>query len=107
MSTTLVAGEHDLRSFAAMVNEERDDLPEEGVSLSLLSDLKNQIPCDYVLFEGYDTKRQKYWFAQQVPDDEEDPDTPSDQRLHRALWEHFWDCKFCSYPDRTGTCQAK
>jgi DNA-binding CsgD family transcriptional regulator len=102
MSTSFVGGEHDLRSLAALVNQERDDLPEKGVPLSLLSDLKNQIPCDYLLFEGYDTKRQKYWFAQQVPDDEEDPDTPSDQRLHQALWEHFWDCKFCSYPDRTG-----
>jgi DNA-binding CsgD family transcriptional regulator len=102
VSTTVAAGEHDLRSLAALVNQGRDDLPEEGVPLSLLSDLKNQIPCDYLLFEGYDTKRQKYWFAQQVPDGEEAPDTSSDQRLHEALWEHFWDCKFCSYPDRTG-----
>jgi hypothetical protein len=57
MSTSFVGGEHDLRSLAAMVNQERDDLPEEGVPLSLLSDLSEQIPCDYVLFQGYDTRR--------------------------------------------------
>ena len=50
--TTFVGGEHDLRSLAAIVSQERDDLPEKGVPLSLLSDLKDQIPCDYVLFEG-------------------------------------------------------
>ena len=55
VSTSFVAGEHDLRSLAAMVNQERDDLPEKGVPLSLLSDLRDQIPCDYVLFQGYDT----------------------------------------------------
>jgi hypothetical protein len=50
MSTSFVGGEHDLRSLAAIVNQERDDLPEKGVPLSLLSDLSEQIPCDYVLF---------------------------------------------------------
>jgi hypothetical protein len=30
--------DHDLRSLAAIVNEERADLPEKGVPLSLLSD---------------------------------------------------------------------
>ncbi len=107
---TALAGEHHLRSLAAIVNEERDDLPEEGVPLSLLSDLKNQILCDYVLFQGYDTRRNSYWFAQQVPRDkpseqestgEEPPRAPT-ARLELPFWEHYWDCKPCSYPDRTG-----
>ncbi len=98
---TVVAGEQDMRSLAALVNKERDDLPEEGVPLSLLSDLKNQIPCDYVLFQGYDTRRNSYWFAQQLPGAGENPDSASDGEFI-PFWEHFWDCQPCSYPDRTG-----
>jgi len=49
MSTSLAGGDHDLRSLAAIVDHERDDLPEQGVPLSLLSDLKDQIPCDCLM----------------------------------------------------------
>jgi hypothetical protein len=100
MPTPVVAGEHDLRSLAALVNRERHDLPDEGVPLSLLSDLRDQIPCDYVLFQGYDTRRNDNWFAQQVPGEDEDPDSAPEQEL--PFWEHYWDCKPCSYPDVTG-----
>jgi hypothetical protein len=50
MSSSFARGEHDLHSLAAMVNQERADLSESGVPLSLLSDLKEQISCDCVLF---------------------------------------------------------
>jgi DNA-binding CsgD family transcriptional regulator len=83
--------------LARIVTAERPDLPEAGLPFSLLSDLAAKVSCDYLLFEGYDTKRQTYWFAQQVPDD-----GTLDQGLHQAFWGHFWDCKFCSYPERTG-----
>jgi DNA-binding CsgD family transcriptional regulator len=99
--STFAGSEHDLRSLAAIVNQERADLPQKGVPLSLLSDLKNQIPCDYVLFHGYDTRRNAYWFAQQVPEDDEDLDTEPDQEFP-TFWEHFWECKPCSYPDHSG-----
>jgi DNA-binding CsgD family transcriptional regulator len=104
MSTSFEAREHDLRSLAAIVNQERDDLSEKGVPLSLLSDLKDQIPCDYVLFQGYDTRRNSYWFAQQVPEDDEDPDSAIDLDFPEfpTFWEHFWECKPCSYPDHSG-----
>ena len=74
MSTSFARGDHELRTLAALVNQERDDLPKRGVPPSLLSDLKAQIPCDYVLFHGYDTRRNSHWFAQQVPEEDEDPD---------------------------------
>jgi DNA-binding CsgD family transcriptional regulator len=107
MSTSFAGGEHDLRSLAALVNQERDDLPKRGVPLSLLSALKDQISCDYVTFEGYDTRRNSHWFAQQVPEDDGDPDSAYDQECgvfpeFPTFWEHFWECKPCSYPDRTG-----
>jgi DNA-binding CsgD family transcriptional regulator len=101
MSTSFEAREQDLRSLAAIVNQERDDLSEIGVPLSLLSDLKDQIPCDYVLFQGYDTRRNSHWFAQQVPVDHEDPDSASDLEFPE-FWTHFWECKPCSYPDHSG-----
>jgi DNA-binding CsgD family transcriptional regulator len=102
MSTSIAGGEADLRSLAAMVSQERADLPEKGVPLSLLCDLSEQIPCDYVLFQGYDTRRNSYWFTQQVPVEDEDPDSAFEQQLEQVFWEHFWDCMPCSYPDRSG-----
>jgi DNA-binding CsgD family transcriptional regulator len=106
MSTSFGGGEHDLCSLAAMVNQERDDLPERGLPLSLLIDLSEQIPCDYVVFQGYDTRRNSYWFSQQLPEEDEDEDPASEDQLVQALWKHFWDSKPCSYPDRTGDLQS-
>jgi DNA-binding CsgD family transcriptional regulator len=103
VSTPVVATDRDLRALAAMVSEERDDLPQAGLSVSLLSDLAAQIPCDHVMFQGYDTERETYWFNQQWPHNEdEDPESASLQGLRQAFWAHYWDCKPCSYPDRTG-----
>jgi DNA-binding CsgD family transcriptional regulator len=104
MRTSSGGGEDDLHTLAAIVNQERDDLPDRGLPLSLLRDLAEQIPCDYVLFQGYDTRRHAYWFTQQLPEENEteDEDPASEDQLIQALWEHFWDCAPCSYPDRTG-----
>lgn len=99
--STFAGSEHDLRSLAAILNQERADLTENGVPLSLLSDLKDQIPCDYVLFHGYDTKRNAHWFAQQVPGHDEELDSEPDDEFP-TFWEHFWECKACSYPDHSG-----
>jgi DNA-binding CsgD family transcriptional regulator len=45
-----------------------------------------------------DSGRRAYWFAQDIPP----IDAPGYENLDRANWEHYWDCKPCSYPDRTG-----
>ena len=107
MSTSFARGDHELRTLAALVNQERDDLPKRGVPPSLLSDLKAQIPCDYVLFHGYDTRRNSHWFAQQVPEEDEDPDSAfywdfPEFPEFPEFWQHFWTCKPCSYPDISG-----
>jgi DNA-binding CsgD family transcriptional regulator len=73
--------------------------------LSLLSDLKDQIPCDYLLCHGYDTTLMQYWFTQQIPEDDGDRDPPDEDRdedFFRVFWKQYWDCQVCSYPDRTG-----
>jgi DNA-binding CsgD family transcriptional regulator len=92
--------ERDLRTLAGVVSEVRSDLPPQGLPLSLLSDLKDQIPCDFLLCHGYDTTLLRYWFAQQLPDD-------GDGDLAGEDWsplfsKQYWDCQICNYPDRTG-----
>ncbi len=89
----------DLCTLAAIVTAERADLPAHGLPPSLLSDLMDQIHCDAVTFDGFDSRRRSYWFAQAIPDD---GDQDGDQALDQAHWQHYWDSLVCSYPDRTG-----
>jgi DNA-binding CsgD family transcriptional regulator len=102
VSTPIAASETDLRSLAGMVSADRTDVPERGVPLSLLSELMDHVHCDFVQFNGFDSKQQSVWFAQQTPDDDADLSEASEQALDQAHWEHYWDCQPCSYPDRTG-----
>jgi DNA-binding CsgD family transcriptional regulator len=99
MSTPVRASDRDLRALAAIVSQDRPDLPDgEGLPLSLLADLKDQIRCDRVLFNGFDSVRQADRFAQAFPA----ADTSGSEDLYRAYWKHYRACQFCSYPDRTG-----
>jgi hypothetical protein len=98
MTARVTASERDLRTLAGIVSDHRADLPAEGLPLSLLADLKDQIRCDKVQVAGLDSSRQADWFEQDlrriVP--------PRTEDLERAYWEQYWDCKLCSYSDRTG-----
>jgi len=99
MSTSVRASAADLRALAGLVSQDRPDVPpKEGLPPSLLDDLTRQIRCDAVTFFGIDSGRQTYWFAQALPP----ADTHGWEDLDRAQWEHYWDCKPCSYPDRSG-----
>ncbi len=99
MTAPVTASDQDLRALAAIVSEDRPDLPDgEGLPLSLLADLMSQIRCDRVVFIGFDSGRQADWFAQLFPD----ADTYDWEDLDRAYWQHYWDDRFCSYPSRTG-----
>jgi hypothetical protein len=72
MSSNLVtASEADLVRLAAIVTAERDDPPAQGLPTSLLSDLMEVIPCDYVQFQGFDSTRQGDWFVQGFGDDDD------------------------------------
>jgi len=89
----------DLRVLAAIVSEDRPDLPDgEGLPPSLLADLMGQIRCDVVAFAGFDSGRQQMWSAQLMVD--------SSKALVEGLapvnWDNYWHCQLCSYPDRTG-----
>jgi DNA-binding CsgD family transcriptional regulator len=101
MASRVSASERDVRALAGVVSEIRSELPTQGLPLSLLSDLKDQIPCDFLLCHGYDTTLQQYWFTQQIPQDNGE-EGPVDEGFNRVFWEQYWDCQVCSYPDRTG-----
>jgi len=99
MITPVRASDQDLRTLAAIVSEDRPDLPAgEGLPQSLLADLGGQIRCDAVVFLGHDSGQQMTWFAQEVPF----TGTPEPEDIDRAYWQHYWQSQFCSYPGRTG-----
>ena len=100
MSTPVRASDQDLRALAAIVSQDRPDLPDgEGLPPSLLADLMSQIRCQGISLERYDTGRQVHRWLQ--GDDEDDDAGPSED-WHRLFWTHYWDCLLCSHPVRTG-----
>jgi hypothetical protein len=101
VTAPVTASERDLRALAAIVTEDRPDLPaREGLPPSLLDDLLGLIPGDCLTVMGLDSGRQENWFGYDVPV-EDDFDIVGD-----ASPEEFWDnyraSDSCCYPDRTG-----
>lgn len=98
MVAPVVTRERDLRALAAIVSEERPDLPDgEGLPPSLLADLMRQIRCDAMGFVGFDSGRLETWGAQFIPDASVAV-VGGEVPVH---WQHYWHCQPCSYPDRT------
>jgi DNA-binding CsgD family transcriptional regulator len=89
--------EGDLRTLLGIVSKDRSDLPSEGLPLSLLADLLDQVGCDFVSFYGLDTDRQMTWFHQDFP-----ASCGDDETYEQAFWAHYWDFAPFSYPDRSG-----
>jgi DNA-binding CsgD family transcriptional regulator len=94
MTAPVTVSERDLRVLLGIVSDDRRDLPAEGLPLSLLSDLSDQIRCERVSFFGLDSDQQAGWFGQDLPADDDGDD--------QVFWAHYWDCADCSYPDRSG-----
>jgi len=101
MTSPMTASEADLCKLAAIVTAEREDLPAHGLPPSLLADLMDQIRCDAITFQGFDSGRQGFWFSQELPEDDGIDDNLAEAAF-QALWQHYWDSAVCSYPDRTG-----
>jgi DNA-binding CsgD family transcriptional regulator len=100
MSTPVWASDRDLRALAAIVSEDRTDLPEkEGLPPSLLADLMAQIRCDTLGLDSWDSGRQMCWFSQGIPDGDVGIDYGP---LDPVFWDNYWDCQICSYAARTG-----
>ncbi len=99
MTSSMTASGRDLRALAAIVSEDRPDLPiGEGLPPSLLADLMGQIRCDVIGFAGFDSGRQETWFSQVIPARGGAPGENGDP----VNWQHYWQCQQCSHPDRTG-----
>ena len=82
MNTPIRASDRDLRALAAIVSQDRSDLPDgEGLPPSLLADLMDQIRCDEICLERYDSGRQARSLLQCIP-------APSDDELMalRRTW---------------------
>jgi DNA-binding CsgD family transcriptional regulator len=101
MSTAVRASEQDLRALAAIISQDRPDLPAgEGLlPPSLLADLMGQVRCEAISLSRYDTRRQAHGLLQ-ATDADDDPEPP--EGFARMFWTHYWDCRICSNPVRTG-----
>jgi DNA-binding CsgD family transcriptional regulator len=95
MTAPVRVSERDLHALLGIVAGDRGDLPATGLPDSLLSDLMTVVRCDVVAFYGLDSARQAHWFGQDVPAKDLSDGV-------QAFWAHYWDCRFSSYPDRTG-----
>jgi DNA-binding CsgD family transcriptional regulator len=106
MSTPIGASDRDLRALAAIVSQDRPDLPDgEGLPPSLLADLMGQIRCDQISLQRYDSGRRRAWGLQRVPapsDDEVNASEVPDPALLERFWACHLACQSCSYPERTG-----
>jgi DNA-binding CsgD family transcriptional regulator len=99
MTVPVTASERDLRALAAVVNQDRPDLPDgEGLPPSLLADLISQIRCDGISLERLDSGRWETGFLQLIPEIH----SCAAEDLEPVHWQHYWDCQPFSYPDRTG-----
>jgi hypothetical protein len=86
VSTPVRASARDLRGLAAIVSEDRPDLPDgEGLPPSLLAEMKGQIRCDGICFMGFDSGRHKTWVLQAMPALEKD-DLETGTDLNLAHW---------------------
>jgi DNA-binding CsgD family transcriptional regulator len=101
-----VASDRDLRALAAIVSQDRPDLPDgEGLPPSLLGDLMGQIRCDAISLDRGEPGRHAYSLLQAIPALSDD-ELKAFEDLDPARWEHWWacrwDCQSCTYPERTG-----
>jgi len=101
MSTPVRASDRDLRALAAIVSEDRPDLPDgEGLPPSLLADLMGQIRCDFLSLDGCDPGRQMCWFSQEIPSFS---GAPGYEGMDQVFWENYPDYPLCGYAERTGS----
>lgn len=98
MTGPRTVSERDLRSLAGMITEHRADIPAQGLPISLLRDLMSHIRCDVIMLEGLDSEHETIWLGQAIPADI----NPADAVVEPLLWQHYWDCQPCSYPERSG-----
>jgi DNA-binding CsgD family transcriptional regulator len=92
--------ESDLRVLLDVVRAGYDDEPGHAMPSAVLHALAKLIPSASVTFCELDVRDQVVLTEQEVSD------APSSAAqtgaLERVFWAEFWNCLFCSYPERTG-----
>lgn len=92
--------ESDLRALLDVVRAGYDDEPGQAMPDALLHGLAKLIPSASVTFCELDLRRQA------VVTDQEIRDAPAPaaqmEALDKVFWAEFWNCLFCSYPERSG-----
>ncbi|HXZ72713.1 MAG TPA: hypothetical protein VEH31_17825 [Streptosporangiaceae bacterium] len=74
MSAPVRASDKDLRALAAIVSQDRTEVPADGgLPESLLADLMGQIRCDAVDVLGLDSDQQAFWLGQEIPPSADHP----------------------------------
>ena len=96
MTARVTISERALRNLLGIVSDDRSALPPDGLPLSLLAELKDQIGCDELSFHGEDPYCRELWFDQRVQSD------GGVEGYDQVYWEHFWDSAACTYAYRTG-----
>jgi DNA-binding CsgD family transcriptional regulator len=97
MTAPVTVSERDLRTLLGIVKDNRDDLPEAGLPLSLLADLMDQVRCDNVsvMNADYQSDRLAVSFMQEIP-----PTDCSSVDVEASDGCHW--CEYTGYPDRSG-----
>ena len=106
MTAPMTASERDLRALAAIVSDDRPDLPDgPGLPPSLLTDLMGQIRCDFLSLDRSASGRHAYSILQAIPALSDD-ELKAFENVGPARWEHWRacrsDCLSNTYPERTG-----
>jgi DNA-binding CsgD family transcriptional regulator len=95
MTAQTTASERDVHRLLRIANDDRSDLPAEGLPLSLLADLAELVRCDAVSFLTLDSRDHTAGVDQSFPANDGEDEDPS-------FWLHYWDSRPCSYPDQSG-----
>jgi len=99
MAGRLTISDRDVRTMLRITNSPDDAAggPDEPIPWSVLHGLRELISCESVSFFQLNSDMRGVTASQALPDDDSD-----DPDLFHAFWAHYWDCKPCSYPDRSG-----
>jgi DNA-binding CsgD family transcriptional regulator len=103
MEPAILAGHDELVTLAELVSRKRQDIPAQGVPVSLLADVMRQVGCHRLIVVGHDPGREETWFRQGILGDgwpERPVRTLLDDMLGLVHWAPKWGCPTCRYPGR-------
>jgi DNA-binding CsgD family transcriptional regulator len=87
--------DRDLRGLLGVIDAARSTDVAQGLPGAVLAQARAFIGCDTVSFVDFDAAQQVRFADDRRLDD---GDGPGDD----AFWRHYWDCRPCCYPDRSG-----